>query len=197
MESRPDVGAAGPDPERRRLGAGVDRPDLGVVSEWRQRRLVLGVAQREPGALAAAEALYAREHEPGWVSGSCLMARRAALEAVSGFDERFFLYEEDADLCLRLRKAGWRVVYTPAAEVRHQLGRSMSSVPRRARLEYHLSHLRYYGKQTAACARPPVACRPRAPGMAMRPVAGDEARLPKAAPGAWPLADRRAGAPSE
>jgi N-acetylglucosaminyl-diphospho-decaprenol L-rhamnosyltransferase len=128
-------------------------PDLGLVSEWRQQRLVLGVAQREPGALAEAEARHAREHEPGWVSGSCLMARRAALEAVSGFDELFFLYEEDADLCLRLRKAGWRVVFTPAAEVRHQVGRSMSSVPRRARLEYHRSHLRYYAKHNGLVSR--------------------------------------------
>jgi GT2 family glycosyltransferase len=76
-----------------------------------------------------------------------------ALERVSGFDEGFFLYEEDADLCLRLRKTGWSVAFTPDAEIRHQLGRSMSSVPRRARLEYHRSHLRYYRKHNGPISR--------------------------------------------
>ncbi len=111
------------------------------------------MARRDAGALAEAEDLHAREHEPDWVSGSCLAARRTALEAVSGFDERFFLYEEDADLCRRLRAAGWRVVFTPAAEVRHRLGFSMAKAPRRAGLEYHRSHLLYYRKHNGPPAR--------------------------------------------
>jgi GT2 family glycosyltransferase len=81
------------------------------------------------------------------------MARREALEAVNGFDEGFFLYEEDADLCRRIRAAGWRVVFTPAAEITHQLGRSMDRAPQRARLEYHRSHLRYYRKHNGLLAR--------------------------------------------
>ena len=154
LESRPAVGAAGP---RTRGSDGTIQvstgPDLTPLAELRQRRLVLGVARREAHALAEAEALHAREHEPAWVSGSCLVVRRAALEAVGGFDERFFLYEEDADLCRRLREAGWRVVFTPAAEVKHHLGRSMSKAPRRARLEYHRSHLLYYGKHNGPFSR--------------------------------------------
>jgi N-acetylglucosaminyl-diphospho-decaprenol L-rhamnosyltransferase len=111
------------------------------------------VARRDAAALARAEALHSREHEPDWVSGSCLIARRPALEAVCGFDERFFLYEEDADLCRRLRAAGWRIVFTPAAEVRHRRGFSMAKAPRRARLEYHRSHLLYYHKHNGPTAR--------------------------------------------
>jgi len=145
LESRSEVGAAGP---RTRSADGTIQvstgKDLTLGAERRQRRLVLGVARREPWALASAEAAHAREHEPDWVSGACLLARRAALESVGGFDERFFLYEEDADLCRRLRAAGWRVVFTPAAEVRHRLGHSMSKSRQRARLEYHRSHLLYY-----------------------------------------------------
>jgi N-acetylglucosaminyl-diphospho-decaprenol L-rhamnosyltransferase len=77
------------------------------------------------------------------------MARREALEAVGGFDERFFLYEEDADLCRRVRAAGWRVVFTPAAEVRHRLGEQHVDLiyyrpPAARALEYHRSHLLYY-----------------------------------------------------
>ncbi len=153
LESRPEVGAAGP---RTRSGDGSIQvstgPDLTPLSERRQRRLVRGVARREPVALAEAEALHAREHEPAWVSGSCLMTRRAALEGVGGFDERFFLYEEDADLCRRMRAAGWRIVFTPAAEVRHALGRSMAEARRRSRLEYHRSHLLYYHKHNGPVA---------------------------------------------
>jgi len=154
LEDRPAVGAAGPRTRgsdgRIQVSTG---PDLTLRAERRQRRLVRGVARREPRALAEAEAVHAREHEPAWVSGSCLVARRTALEAVGGFDERFFLYEEDADLCRRLREAGWRVVFTPEAEVRHHLGRSMSRAPRRARLEYHRSHLLYYRKHNGPLSR--------------------------------------------
>ena len=121
-------------------------PALTPLAEWRQRRLVRGVRRRDPAALAEAEARAAVEREPDWVSGSCLLGRKQALDAVGGFDESFFLYEEDVDLCLRLRRAGWSIVFTPAAAVVHHLGRSMETDPGRARLEYHRSHLRYYRK---------------------------------------------------
>jgi len=149
LERRTDVGAAGP---RTRGSDGTIQvstgPDLTPLAERRQRRLVLGVARRDPAAVAEAEALHSREREVDWVSGACLAVRRAALEAVSGFDEGFFLYEEDADLCRRLRQDGWRILFTPAAEVRHRLGHSMEKAARRARLEYHRSHLRYYRKHS-------------------------------------------------
>jgi N-acetylglucosaminyl-diphospho-decaprenol L-rhamnosyltransferase len=154
LEERPDVGAAGP---RTRSADGTIQvstgPDLTPFAELWQRRLVLAVARRDAAALAEAEDLHSREQEPDWVSGSCLATRRTALEAVSGFDERFFLYEEDADLCRRLRGAGWRVIFTPAAEVRHRLGLSMAKAPRRAGLEYHRSHLLYYRKHNGLLAR--------------------------------------------
>jgi N-acetylglucosaminyl-diphospho-decaprenol L-rhamnosyltransferase len=147
LEERIDVGAVGP---RTRSSDGTIQVstgrDLNLLAEWRQRRLVHGVAGRRPEALAEAERRHGRQHEPDWLSGSCLAVRRTALEAVSGFDEGFFLYEEDADLCRRLREAGWRILFTPVVEVRHRLGHSMQKASRRARLEYHRSHLRYYRK---------------------------------------------------
>jgi GT2 family glycosyltransferase len=127
--------------------------DLTLGSERRQRRLVRGVRAREPRALAEADARHAREHEPDWVSGACLMARRAALDAVGGFDEGFFLYEEDADLCRRVRAAGWRVVFTPSAVVRHGLGRSMAAAPLLSRAAYDRSHRRYYEKHNGPLER--------------------------------------------
>ncbi len=144
---QPAVGIAGP----RTLNADgtvqvSTGPDLSPLAERAQRQLVGGVARRDPASLAAAEALHSHPHDVDWVSGACLMARRSCLEAVAGFDEGFFLYEEDADLCRRARAAGWRVAFTPEATVIHGLGHSMARSPQRARLEYHRSHLRYYDK---------------------------------------------------
>jgi GT2 family glycosyltransferase len=154
LDADPDIGAVGPLTRHPDGTVQVSTgPDLSPAAERRQRRLVRGVRRRESGALREAAERHRRELEPDWVSGACLMARREALEAVDGFDEGFFLYEEDADLYRRLRGAGWRVVFTPAAEVRHQLGRSMDRAPDRARLEYHRSHLRYYRKHNGLLAR--------------------------------------------
>lgn len=118
----------------------------GPLSEWHQRRLVLGIEARLPGALKHAEQIASREHEPDWVSASCWLARREVLLAVGLFDEGFFLYEEDVDLCYRLREAGWRIVFTPRAEVIHHQGASNARSSGRALAEYHRSHLRYYRK---------------------------------------------------
>jgi len=72
--------------------------------------------------------LYARrdpniERDIGWISGACLLLRTSAL-GEQLFDERFFMYCEDIEVCRRLAAAGWRVVYSPAAEVIHYDGAS-------------------------------------------------------------------------
>lgn len=64
------------------------------------------------------------EIEVDWVSGACMLLRREALGDYI-FDERFFMYGEDAELCDRLGRAGWRVLYSPCADVVHHAGRSM------------------------------------------------------------------------
>lgn len=120
--------------------------DLTPVSERRQRRLVLGVARRDPAILREAEETASREHTPDWVSGACWLARRGALESVGLFDEGYFLYEEDADLCRRLRAAGWEIAFTPEAEAVHRQGRSADRSAGLARREYDRSHVRYYRK---------------------------------------------------
>lgn len=67
------------------------------------------------------------------VSGAVMFCRADALAAVGGFDERFFMYGEDIDLCLRVARAGWRVRYWPGATITHLGGRSgMSPRARRA-----------------------------------------------------------------
>lgn len=153
LDERADVGIVGP----RTIGADGGPqlsfgPDLTPVSEWRQRRLVRALRERRPEAVREVETMSAREHEPVWVSGACLLARKSALDAVGGLDERFFLYEEDVDLCLRVREAGWRILYTPRAVVMHHLGRSMETIPALSRLEYDRSHLRFYAKHRGLAA---------------------------------------------
>lgn len=62
---------------------------------------------------------HAEEQDVDWAMGSALLARKEDLRALGGFDERFFMYYEDADLCRRMREKGKRVVYFPAARMIH------------------------------------------------------------------------------
>ncbi len=80
-----------------------------------------------------------------WISGACLMVRRAAIEQVSGFDEHIFMYFEDNDLCLRLRRAGWRIVYDPQVHVIHLGGASLTNNTLR-RKYYYDSLIYFYSK---------------------------------------------------
>jgi N-acetylglucosaminyl-diphospho-decaprenol L-rhamnosyltransferase len=61
-----------------------------------------------------------------WVLGAALAIRRAAFEAVGGFDESFFMYSEEIDLCYRMRPAGWQTHFTPAGAITHTGGASTS-----------------------------------------------------------------------
>ncbi len=74
-----------------------------------------------------------------WVSGAAAVIRRNAIEDVGYFDERFFMYWEDADLCQRMRRAGWQVIYYPVPRVTHLVGRSSRHHPWRRELNFHKS----------------------------------------------------------
>ena len=87
-----------------------------------------------------------------WVSGASMMIRRTAFDAVGGMDERFFLYWEDADLCYRITKAGWRVGYHPTAVVTHLCGRSSRSSPASI-AAFHDSAYRYFKKHSGPMGR--------------------------------------------
>jgi N-acetylglucosaminyl-diphospho-decaprenol L-rhamnosyltransferase len=84
----------------------------------------------------------------GWVSAGALLVRRQAWEAVGGFDEQFFLYWEDVDLCKRLWQAGWQVVSEPAARVTHHRGSSSTTLVRTA--HYDASADKYFRKHYAS-----------------------------------------------
>jgi N-acetylglucosaminyl-diphospho-decaprenol L-rhamnosyltransferase len=89
------------------------------------------------------------DHDPAvarpadWVSGTFFVVRRDAFDAVGGFDEAYFMYVEDVDLCWRLRQAGWDVRYDPAGRVTHVIGVSSERAPYRMILAHHRSLFRF------------------------------------------------------
>ncbi|MGH2740467.1 MAG: glycosyltransferase family 2 protein [Actinomycetota bacterium] len=86
------------------------------------------------------------EREVEWLSGSAVLLRRAAVEEIGLYDEGFFMYVEDVDLCTRLRAAGWQVVFSPELEVTHVIGVSARGQTRRMAREHSRSIYRYFAK---------------------------------------------------
>lgn len=84
-----------------------------------------------------------------WLSGACALIRREAFLDAGGFDERFFLYWEDADLCRRLRGHGYHVRYVPGATAVHHVGRSSRSARTASIRAFHASAYVYYATHVA------------------------------------------------
>jgi GT2 family glycosyltransferase len=84
--------------------------------------------------------------EVDWVSGACLAHRRTVSDELQGLDERFFMYSEDVDFCLRAKQHGWKVHYHPAFKVLHHIGGSSKQVPYEMLIERHRSMWQYYAK---------------------------------------------------
>ena len=89
--------------------------------------------------------LSRQAREVAWVSGACMVIRRPDLEAVGLLDERYFMYNEDVDLCLAMHKRGRTVLYVAGAEVLHYRGKSAARNPEMERLRQQ-SHVAYYQK---------------------------------------------------
>jgi N-acetylglucosaminyl-diphospho-decaprenol L-rhamnosyltransferase len=110
---------------------------LGTLYDWRVGQVVRLVERwsRRAGA---------RE----WVSGAALLVRRADLEAVGLLDERYFMYTEDVDLCVALRRRGRTILYVPQSEIVHLRGRSAGRnreterLRRRSQIAYYEKHHR-------------------------------------------------------
>ncbi len=148
MEAQPEVGACAP---RLLTPAGTPQPyafggspTLPYLMRRGLLRLLLDRPLHDWGTR--------QTQEVGWVSGACLLARREALAEVGGLDEAMFMYFEDVDLCLRLRQAGWRVVYHPAIAITHLGGQSLAQNPA-ARRAYQESLRTLYRKHYGAGAQ--------------------------------------------
>jgi N-acetylglucosaminyl-diphospho-decaprenol L-rhamnosyltransferase len=88
-----------------------------------------------------------------WVSGACFLVRQEAFTSVGGFDEAYFMYVEDVDLCWRLRRAGWAVLYEPAAVVTHVQGVSTAHHPYRMAVAHHRSMWRFAARSSTGATR--------------------------------------------
>lgn len=110
---------------------------------WRQRR----AAGSSEAARRYVRELTGSERTVDWVSGACLLVERNAFNGAGGFDERYFMYEEDVDLCAALRAKGRTILFTPAAEITHLRGRSMARAAASAGpSHYDRSHVAFYEK---------------------------------------------------
>jgi len=137
LEAEPSVAVVGP-----RLVDRNGRPELSfgpMVSPWnefRQKVLLSWQTGRLTGRLRL----------PDWVTGACLLVRRADAEAVGLLDERYFMYFEDVDFCAAIRATGQRILFTPAVQVTHLRGRSRASAPRETKRAYRRSQIAFYEK---------------------------------------------------
>jgi N-acetylglucosaminyl-diphospho-decaprenol L-rhamnosyltransferase len=102
------------------------------------------------------ELLEPSERPVGWLSGSCLLVRRAAFEQIGGFDERYFMYMEDVDLGDRFGKAGWLNVYVPSAEVLHHKGHATARESGRNLAAHHKSTYIYLADRHSGLRRAPL-----------------------------------------
>jgi N-acetylglucosaminyl-diphospho-decaprenol L-rhamnosyltransferase len=147
LQTEPDVAVMGP-----RLVDGSGRAELSFgpmitpFNEWRQGRMMWGLASNDPAVVSHVEAMTRHEQRPDWVTGACLLVRRSDAEAVGLLDERFFMYTEDVDFCASIRARGRQILFTPDIEVIHLRGRSAASAFSATRAAYERSHLRFYQK---------------------------------------------------
>jgi N-acetylglucosaminyl-diphospho-decaprenol L-rhamnosyltransferase len=121
-EAHPEAAVVGP--RLRNPDGTLQRSVRGFPSVWRIATEYLFLRKLAPRSRAL-NAFYAggfdhdEPREADFLMGSVLLVRRAAVEAVGGFDERYFMFSEETDWCYRFREAGWKVWFFPGAEAVH------------------------------------------------------------------------------
>jgi N-acetylglucosaminyl-diphospho-decaprenol L-rhamnosyltransferase len=111
----------------------------------------LGLVSRLLKQHTVALELGEQPEQVDWLSGASMMMRRDVLESVGGFDETYFLYFEETDLCLRTKLAGWEIWYVPESRVMHIRGQStgvtaLDEKPKRLPRYWFESRRRYFAK---------------------------------------------------
>jgi len=157
MDSNQDVGACGP---KLINTDGAVHASVGYVPTFRSvlYRMTflrfLGIFRGHYEKLRTAIFDRDKQTDVELLSGAALMVRRATVEEVGLMDEKFFMYYEDADLCLRIKKAGWRIVFVPEAVITHVGGRSAVQISAEKRMFVYSSLAKFmrkhYGKFAAA-----------------------------------------------
>ena len=120
MENHREVGLCGPQLTNSEGRCHLSCRLFPTLSYKLVRRLPFRFARRMTRAVEMADWDHATIRDVDYMIGACQTIRKAALAEVGLFDEHIFYGPEDVDLCLRLQKAGWRVVYNPEAIVMHR-----------------------------------------------------------------------------
>jgi N-acetylglucosaminyl-diphospho-decaprenol L-rhamnosyltransferase len=147
---RPKVGVLGPqlnNPDGTRYPSCRIVPTLGIAVG----HAVLGLFthnNRFTRAYQLMDLEHTEELEVDWVSGAAMLVRREAFAQVKGFDEGFFMYVEDVDLCNRLNQAGWKALYYPGAEMMHHVAGSSRRAPYKMIRHHHFSMIRFAARKT-------------------------------------------------
>jgi N-acetylglucosaminyl-diphospho-decaprenol L-rhamnosyltransferase len=150
MDARPEIGMAGP-----RLELDDGSFDHAAKRSFPTPLSALahftGVGRRsESGALAAYRAPEVESGQVDAVNGAFMLTRRKALDQVGLFDEGFWMYMEDLDLCYRLAQAGWITWYDPDVTVLHvKAGTSGTERSFRLNRAFHYGMYRFYRKHYA------------------------------------------------
>ncbi len=149
MDRNPTVGIVGP----RILWPDLSMQDScrNFPSLWNNFCPVIGLDRVFKGyKLFSGEHMFCFAHdqeaEVDFLAGCFLMIRREGLDQVGLFDERFFIYSEEIDLCKRFWKSGWKVMFFPGAQAIHNARSSSSKAPLRFHLEQQRSRLQYWRK---------------------------------------------------
>lgn len=121
-------------------------PMISPMGELRQKLVTRLYERRFRPVTFWVERRTRRERYVDWISGACLLVRRFVAEKVGLLDERYFLYTEDVDFCASVRAAGWKVLFTPAAEIIHLRGRSRATAASASGVAYRRSQLAFYEK---------------------------------------------------
>ncbi|HEX2150227.1 MAG TPA: glycosyltransferase family 2 protein [Actinomycetota bacterium] len=155
IAARPGVGVLGPrlnNPDGSRYPSCRVVPSLGVAIGHATLGLLTS-NNRFTRAYQLSDLNHDEEREVDWVSGAAMLTRREAFQQVNGFDEGFFMYVEDVDLCARLREAGWKALYYPQAQMLHHVAGSSRRTPYRMIRHHHFSLMRYAYRRTKGPAR--------------------------------------------
>jgi GT2 family glycosyltransferase len=148
MDDHPDVGALGIMHRNADADRSYQMSCFPFPHPWLEILALLGLRGRQVPAACASPP----EQDVDWVCGSFLLMRQACLERVGELDERFFMYDEDIDWCLRARRAGWKVRYWPGASMVH-IGSAVRPFMTDKTLVHFRSHLSYVAKnESRLCA---------------------------------------------
>ena len=117
------------------------------ISLWGEfQDLKQKIEYRNPEKRSQISQQFTIQQEVDIVIGAALLIRRSLFEELKGFDETFFMYFEESDLCQRVREKGYKIVYTPSVSLIHLGGYSVNKTSDRLSLEYRRSQIYYYQK---------------------------------------------------